>query len=94
VVDTALGIDTTIPALAKGASVTLTGADIAQLTADGHCKVLGNLQNTANVEAVCRAGDSPVSDSASNAAFLVCTGTPSIDIEKSTMVKTLTRLRP
>jgi uncharacterized repeat protein (TIGR01451 family) len=84
VVDAALGIDTTIPALAKGASVTLTGANIAQLTADGHCKVLGNLQNTATVEAVCRAGDSPVSDSATDTAVLVCTGTPSIGIEKST----------
>ena len=84
VVDAALGIDTTIPALAKGESVTLTAAEIGQLTAEGHCEVPGSLQNTASVEAVCRSGDSPVSDSAEDSAFLVCTGTPSIDIEKST----------
>lgn len=84
VVDAALGIDTTIPALAKGASVTLDGDDIANLTAAGHCQIVDTLQNTASVQGFCRTGDSPVSASAQNSAYLVCTGAPSIDIEKAT----------
>lgn len=82
--DANLGIDVTVPALEAGDSVVLTGGDIAALTASGRCQVLGNLQNTANVGAFCRTGDSPVSASDQDSAFLVCTGLGSVDIEKAT----------
>jgi uncharacterized repeat protein (TIGR01451 family) len=84
VVDAALGINTTIPALAKGASVILDGEDIPNLTAEGHCEIVTTLQNTASAQGICRTGDAPVNASAQDSAYLVCTGTPSIDIQKAT----------
>ncbi|MBT8048581.1 MAG: hypothetical protein HKN57_13540 [Xanthomonadales bacterium] len=84
VVDAALGIDTTIPALAKGQEAILTGDQIEQLTSAGRCKVVGNLENTASASAVCRVGDPGITSSAENSAYLVCNGTPSVDIEKAT----------
>ena len=84
VVDTNLGIDTTVPSLAAGQEVVLTGDQIAQLTATGACEVVGTLQNTANAQGVCRASGSPVSASAQDSAYLVCSGAPAIDIEKAT----------
>ncbi|MGK2925682.1 MAG: DUF7507 domain-containing protein [Lysobacterales bacterium] len=84
VVDAALGINTTIPALAQGASVILDEDDIANLTAEGHCQIVDTLQNTASVQGICRAGDAPVNASAQDSAYLVCTGAASIGIEKAT----------
>ena len=84
VVDPNLGINTTVPALAAGQEVVLTGGQIAQLTASGACAVVGTLQNTANVQGVCRSGGAPISASAQDSAYLVCSGAPAIDIEKAT----------
>lgn len=86
VVDNALGIDTTIPALAAGDEVILTGDQISALTAVGRCQVVGSLQNVSSVEAACRTGESPVGASAQDSAYVVCSDvlSPSIDIEKAT----------
>ncbi len=84
VVDAELSINTTIPALAAGESVILTGDQIPNLTAESRCKVVGSLQNTANVGAMCRSVDSPVNATGQDSAYLVCTGAASIDIEKAT----------
>ncbi|MFC1695440.1 hypothetical protein ACFL1C_04875 [Pseudomonadota bacterium] len=84
IVDAALGIDTTIPALGKGQEVTLTGAQIEELTSVGRCKVVGNLSNTASAGSVCRIGDPGITASSDDSAYLVCTGAASVDIEKAT----------
>ena len=84
IVDTELGINTTIPALSAGQEVTLTGDQISQLTSVGRCKVVGNLNNTATASSVCRIGDPDITASTENNAYLVCEGTPSVDIEKAT----------
>lgn len=84
VVDAALGINTTIPALAAGASTTVTSAQIPALLANGRCQVVGSLENESSVEGVCRGGADPVSSSASDSAFIECVGAAAIDIEKAT----------
>ena len=84
VVDAALGIDTTIPALAKGKSTIVTGAQIPNLTKPGRCQVVGNLENTSSVGAFCRTGVSKITAGDTNNAWLSCAGVSSVDIEKAT----------
>lgn len=84
VVDAALGIDTTIPALAAGGTTTVTSSQIPALLASGQCQVVGSVQNQSSVEGSCRGGNDPVSATAGDSAWIECVGAPGVSIEKST----------
>ncbi|MEJ8569339.1 COG1470 family protein, partial [Elongatibacter sediminis] len=84
VVDAALGINTTVPALGAGQSTTVTSAQIPALLKTGRCEVVGSLENQSSVTGMCSSGADAVSANASDVAWIECTGAPSIDIEKAT----------
>jgi len=82
IVDAALGISTTIPALAAGASTVVDGGVIPQLNVPGRCQSVGSLENVSSAQAACRTGASPVSDSADDNAWVNCISPAEIQILK------------
>lgn len=62
--------------------IPLTPAEGAQF--NGVCSVVGQIKNEVSVDASCRTGDSPVTASFSDVAYLECIGNPSIVINKET----------
>lgn len=79
--DGTLGIvDVPIANLAPGAFVVLTQGEIAALFAEDRCTRSGTFGNTASTSGESAETGAPVNDS--DPAFLVCVGTPDIEIRK------------
>ena len=70
--------------LAPGAQVVLDEGDIAALSVTTRCDSSGTFGNTASTSGESAETGAPVNDS--DPAFLVCVGTPDIDIEKQISV--------
>ncbi|MEE4218959.1 MAG: hypothetical protein V2I48_15205 [Xanthomonadales bacterium] len=62
--------------------IPLTPTEAAEF--NGVCNVVGQVVNEVTVDASCRTGDSPVTTTFSNEAYLECIGNPSIVIDKKT----------
>ena len=84
VTDSALGINTTVPALQSGQQTIIDGGTIEELNSSTRCQQLGSVENIANVQGFCRAGNTPYSKSAQDSAFLNCRGIAAVDIQKYT----------
>ncbi|MFZ2207748.1 MAG: hypothetical protein WAV22_03675 [Porticoccaceae bacterium] len=79
--DGTLGIvNVSIADLAPGAFVVLDSGDIAALLAEDRCTSSGTFGNTASTSGESAETGAPVNDS--DPAFLVCVGTPDIEIRK------------
>lgn len=83
--DATLGIvDYEIGNMAAGAKVILTKVEITALNVATRCDRSGEFGNTASTSGQSAETNAPVSDS--DPAFMVCVGTPDIDIEKQISV--------
>lgn len=82
IMDATLGIDTTIPSLAAGASTTIDGSNIPALNVENRCQSSGFLNNVSTAEGFCRTGNDPVSASATDNAWVTCLSPGEIQIKK------------